>query len=76
LAANPWFNRSHDARNVEYFEEQVQNMLSDIFAEDEWSNMATSIQTWCKLPKSMTTKQGSLCLFSSFNYDFLAAASS
>jgi hypothetical protein len=33
-------------RNVDFFKEQVQNMLSNIFAEDEWSKqMANYICT-------------------------------
>ncbi len=35
----------NDDWNVEYFKEQVQNMLSNIFAEDEWSEMANYIRT-------------------------------
>jgi hypothetical protein len=27
----------NDERNIKFYEEQVQNMLSDIFAKDEWS---------------------------------------
>jgi hypothetical protein len=45
-----------DDCNVAYFQEQVQNLLTDIFAEDEWTDMANYIRC-CKKPKSMTTSQ-------------------
>jgi hypothetical protein len=38
----------NDERNGEYFEEQVQNMLSNIFAKEKRSEMVSYIQTWCK----------------------------
>jgi hypothetical protein len=46
-----------EPRDVAFFEEQVQNLLTDIFAEDEWTEMADYIRSRCKKPKSMTTPQ-------------------
>jgi hypothetical protein len=41
--------------HANYFDEQVQNFLYDILAEDEWSFMAHYIQTRCSKPTLMTT---------------------
>jgi hypothetical protein len=46
-------NISRD-RNANYFKEQVQNLLSNIFPKEEWSYMAGYLQTCTKLT-SMTT---------------------
>jgi hypothetical protein len=43
--------------DANYFDEQVQNFLFDIFAEDEWSSMAHYIRTRCYKPTSLTTNQ-------------------
>jgi hypothetical protein len=51
----------NDHRNVAYFEEQVQTLLTYIFAEDKWTDMANYIHP-CKKPKSMTTSQVFACL--------------
>jgi L-asparaginase/Glu-tRNA(Gln) amidotransferase subunit D len=43
--------------NINFFEEQVQNMFSNIFTKDEWSKIAKCICTHCRKPRSMTIKQ-------------------
>jgi hypothetical protein len=46
----------NDNRDANYFEEQVENILYNIFTEDEWSYMANYIGTRTK-PTLMTTNQ-------------------
>jgi hypothetical protein len=44
-------------RDANFFNKQVQNLPSNIFAEDKWSEMANCIQICCKKPIWMTMKQ-------------------
>jgi hypothetical protein len=47
----------NEDRDVNYFDEQVQNFLYNLFAEDEWSSMAHYIQTCCYKLTLVTTNQ-------------------
>ena len=47
----------NDDRDANFFDEKVQDFLSDIFAEDDWSSMTHYIRTRCLKPTSLTTNQ-------------------